>query len=90
MDRIGALRSIEEALSEFEAGEADLAETEARVLAVLRTYATEFAADGVAAYRASAGDETTVLVADGPGTARQRAADRLDASPEDVAVERLG
>ena len=42
MDRISALRNVEEALSAFEAGEADLAATERRVVAVLRTYATEF------------------------------------------------
>jgi hypothetical protein len=42
VDRISALRNVEEALSAFEAGEADLAATERRVVAVLRTYATEF------------------------------------------------
>ena len=88
MDRISALRNVEEALSEFEAGEADLAETEKRVLAVLRTYATEFEAEGVATYRASARGESTLVVADGPETARQQAADRLDASPEGIEVER--
>lgn len=75
-------------MSDFEAGEADLSETERRVIAVLRTYATEFEAEGVATYRASADDESTVVVADGPETARERAADRLDAPVDVIEVER--
>lgn len=89
MDRISALRNVEEALADFEAGEATLAETERRVLAVLRTYATEFAAEGVAAYRAR-GDRAVVVVAESPGAARRRAADRLDADPAAIEVEELG
>ncbi len=42
MDRISAIRNVEDALRAFESGEADLADTERRVAAVLRTYATEF------------------------------------------------
>lgn len=42
MDRISALRNVEDALRAFEEGEADLHETEATVATVLRTYATEF------------------------------------------------
>jgi hypothetical protein len=52
MDRISALRNVEDALREFEDGEADLATTEQRVVAVLRTYATDFeVGDGRAAFR---------------------------------------
>jgi len=45
MDRISAIRNVEDALRAFEDGEADLADTERRVAAVLRTYATEFDGD---------------------------------------------
>ncbi|MFB6135931.1 MAG: hypothetical protein ABEJ04_04150 [Halobacteriaceae archaeon] len=86
MDRISALRNIEEALAEFEDGETDLASVEERVLTVLRTYATEFERDGLGAYRAS-GDpraEGLVVVADSPAEARERVAALLDA---DVTVE---
>ena len=88
MDRISALRNVEDALSEFEAGETDLAETEKRVLAVLRTYATEFEAEGVATYRTSADGESVLVVADGPETARERAADRLGVTPDVIEVDR--
>jgi len=52
MDRISALRNIEDALTAFEAGEADLTATERRVAAVLRTYATTFEGED-AVYRAT-------------------------------------
>ena len=42
MDRISALRNVEDALRAFEEGDADLKATERRVATVLRTYATEF------------------------------------------------
>ncbi|SNR49024.1 DUF7854 family protein [Halorubrum vacuolatum] len=45
MDRISALRNIEEALRAFEEGEVDLAATERQVATVLRTYATDFEGD---------------------------------------------
>ncbi|WP_459193587.1 DUF7854 family protein [Halosimplex sp. J119] len=62
MDRISALRNVEDALGDFEDGEIDLAELEREVRGTLRTYATEF--DGeLAAYRAcsteSDGDAAT-------------------------------
>ncbi|WP_436925449.1 DUF7854 family protein [Halosimplex amylolyticum] len=51
MDRISALRNVEDALGEFEDGEIDLAALEREVRGTLRTYATEF--DGeLAAYQA--------------------------------------
>jgi hypothetical protein len=56
MDRISALRNVEDALAAFEDGECDLSELERRVRGTLRTYATEFDGD-LAAYRAS-GDDT--------------------------------
>ncbi|WP_396610936.1 hypothetical protein ACH9L7_12005 [Haloferax sp. S1W] len=45
MDRISALRNIEDAIRDFESGESDLASTERRVVTVLRTFATEFETD---------------------------------------------
>lgn len=83
MDRISAIRNVEDALREFEDGEADLAETERRVVAVLRTYATEFEGDGqrdLATYRAS-GDgpaDGTVVVAASAAEARARVSDLVD------------
>jgi len=50
MDRISALRNVEEALAAFEDGDLSLPELEREVRGVLRTYATDFAAE--AAYRA--------------------------------------
>lgn len=100
MDRISALRNIEEALREFESGDADLGSTERRVVNVLRTYATEFGDEGdtdLAAYRA-AGDgpaDGLVVVAPSPAEARARVTDLLDdagvddADGLDVEVERV-
>jgi Tfp pilus assembly protein PilX len=94
MDRISALRNIEDALRAFEAGEADLTTTERQVVNVLRTYATDFEGEGdLAAYRAS-GDERAdglVVVATSPEEAEARVRDLLDADEGlDVAVDRLG
>ncbi len=89
MDRIAALRNVEDALAEFEAGELDLRSTEERVLAVLRTYATEFEADDLAAYRARGEDaaDGLVVVAESPDQARERIRDLVDDDPE-FSVER--
>jgi len=91
MDRISAIRNVEEALRAFEAGEADLAATEERVVTVLRTYATEFegeAQSDLSAYRArgEAPADGTVVVAATPAEARERVRDLLDA-PGEAAVE---
>jgi hypothetical protein len=94
MDRISALRNIEDALRAFERGEADLATTERQVVTVLRTYATDFDGEGaLAAYRAS-GDERAeglVVVATSPEEAEARVRDLLDADDElAVTVDRIG
>ncbi|MFC7141025.1 hypothetical protein ACFQMA_14465 [Halosimplex aquaticum] len=74
MDRISALRNVEDALGEFEDGEIDLAELEREVRGTLRTYATEF--DGeLAAYRARSAES------DGDGEAGD--ADQ-DGTPQQV------
>jgi hypothetical protein len=96
MDRISALRNVEDALAEFEAGEISLGELEERVAGVLRTYATEFEAAGDgdgngrrAVYRVHGRerDRPLVVVAPSPGEARDRARRTADLSP--TSVERL-
>jgi L-aminopeptidase/D-esterase-like protein len=88
MDRISALRNVEEALSEFEEGNVELAELEARVGSILRTYATDFG-DGTATYRVAAEDRErpVVVVAESPGQARERAGEVAPITP--AGVERL-
>jgi hypothetical protein len=94
MDRISALRNVEEALREFESGDADLASTEQRVVTVLRTYATDFETeDGLAPYRATGEDRARglVVVAESEADARERVSDLLGEGSEsvDFDVERL-
>lgn len=96
MDRISALRNVEDALADFESGEADLQATERRVLNVLRTYATDFE-DGLAAYRASgaARADGLVVVAESSSQARERVenlfdGETIDAADLDFEVERVG
>jgi len=79
MDRISAIRNIEDAIGTFEDGDADLAETERRVAAVLRTYATEF--DGEGDVFRAVGDEPvdgTVVVAPSEPAARERVRERAE------------
>jgi len=93
MDRISAIRNVEEALRAFEEGEADLAATEKRVLATLRTYATEFDAEtGVRAYvgRGTEAVEDVVVVASSRAEARERIADHADDPPASFDVEPVG
>lgn len=85
MDRIAALRNVEDALAEFEDGEVDLAGLERRVRSTLRTYATEL--DGeLRAYRATGDDpaDGVVVLAPSAGAARERAAGLFD---DDLAFE---
>ena len=73
MDRISALRNVEDALAAFEAGECSLSELESEVRGVLRTYAADFEGD-LQAYRAS-GDEAAdglVVLASSSADARER------------------
>lgn len=73
MDRISAIRNVEDALRAFENGDADLAATERRVAAVLRTYATEF--DGEDDVFRAVGEEPVdgqVVVAPSAPAARER------------------
>ena len=87
MDRISTLRNVEEALSDFEAGESDLAATEQRVVTVLRTYATDFEGeDGLRAYQATGTGRAhgLVVVAESESDARERIADLLDERPDHI------
>jgi hypothetical protein len=73
MDRISAIRNVEDALRAFESGDADLADTERRVAAVIRTYATEF--DGDDDVFRAVGEEPvdgTIVVAPSAPAARER------------------
>jgi ABC-type molybdate transport system substrate-binding protein len=89
MDRISALRNVEDALAEFERGEIDLAELRRQVGAVLGTYATDFDAGEQVTYRVEAADRDppVVVVAASPAEARQRAVETAGVDP--VSVERL-
>ncbi|MFB6090022.1 MAG: hypothetical protein ABEJ97_03095 [Halobellus sp.] len=90
MDRISALRNVEEALRDFESGEADLAATEQRVVTILRTYATDFETDeDLRAYQARGEGRAhgLVVVAESEAEARERIADLLDAEPESLDVD---
>lgn len=86
MDRISALRNVEDALTRFEDGECSLSELERDVRGVLRTYATEFEGD-LQAYRA-VGDEAAdglVVLAPSESAARQRVQALVD-NPGEFAV----
>jgi hypothetical protein len=91
MDRIAALRTIEEALSAYESDDIALPELEREVQGILRTYATEFDEE-TTAYRAS-GDPSAdglVVVASSRTDAHERIQELL-AEPVDTRfeVERL-
>jgi len=79
MDRISALRNIEDALSSFEAGETDLDGLEREVRGVLRTYATDFEGD-LAPYRATGEGvvDGTVVLASSRDEARERAQELVE------------
>jgi hypothetical protein len=89
MDRISALRNVEEALGEFEEGEIDLEALRRRVDTVVRTYATGFDRGETAAYRVDGPgrDRPVVVVAASPAEARDRATAVADVSP--TGVERV-
>ena len=90
MDRISALRNVEEALADFETGDTDLAGLERRVRGTLRTYATDLDGD-LRAYRAVGDDpvDGTVVLAPSAGAARERIDDLVttDSAFEVEAIE---
>lgn len=91
MDRISALRNVEEALAEFESGETDLESAQRKVLAIIGTYATEFEDGELAAYRASGADRADglVVVAGSTAQARDRIDELLDGGEVPFDVERV-
>lgn len=90
MDRISALRNLEDALREYEAGEMDLAGLEERVGTILRTYATEFERTDLSVYRATGGAaDGTVVAAETPTAARERIDEQVDAEELEFELEQL-
>lgn len=90
MDRISALRNVEETLAALESGETDLASAEERVSAILRTYATTYDGD-LAAWRAS-GDppaDGLVVLAASEREARERVRDLVEDPDVRVSVARV-
>jgi hypothetical protein len=73
MDRISALRNVEDAMADFEDGDLSLPELEREVRGILRTYATDFEG-GKTAYRAvgEAPADGLVVLADSEADARDR------------------
>jgi hypothetical protein len=91
MDRISALRRIEEALATYEEGDISLPALEREVRGILRTYASSFQEEA-AIYRASGEDTVSglVVVASSPREARERIADLATGpEPDDISVERV-
>ncbi len=82
MDRIAVIRNIEDALADYEAGEADLASVEERTLSALRTYATDFEGER-RAYRASGEDpaDGVVVVAESEAEAEKCVRRLVDGDP---------
>ncbi|MFB6184270.1 MAG: hypothetical protein ABEI96_06910 [Haloarculaceae archaeon] len=90
MDRISALRNVEDALAAFEDGELSLSDLEREVGGILRTYATEFEG-GLSAYRAS-GDSAAdglVVLATSRTDARERVAELVSNDGVAFSVERV-
>jgi hypothetical protein len=88
VDRISALRNVEDALREYENGELDLATLERRVRGTVRTYATAFETDDAAPYRVIGAENEVVVVASDPADARRRAR-RLGDLAGDLTAERV-
>ncbi len=88
MDRISAMRNVEDALRAFEDGDADLAATERRVAAVLRTYASEFEGeDDVFRAVGEPPVDGTVVVASSKPAARERVLARTGPSVDDDTLD---
>ncbi len=88
MDRISALRNVEQSLAAFEDGEQSLSALEREVRGILRTYATSF--EEQSAYRARGDDRVEGVVVVAPS--RHQARERIEALVGDVStfdVERV-
>ena len=80
MDRISALRNVEDALARYEEGELSLPELERAVRGTLRTYATEFEDGRLYRARGNGVADGVVVVADSRVEARERVTDLLTES----------
>ena len=89
VDRIAALRNIEDALAEFERGERDLAATEQRVVSVLRTYATEFEDLNTYRARGEVPADGVVVAAESRPAARERVREVADAADATFELEEV-
>ncbi len=78
MDRISALRNVEDALADFENGESSLQELERDVRGVLRTYATDFEGESRAFEASGGGADGLVVLASSRAEARERVEDLVD------------
>ncbi|MFC7018487.1 MULTISPECIES: hypothetical protein [Haloarcula] len=89
MDRISALRNVEEALATFEDGECSLSDLERDVRGILRTYATDFEGD-LGAYRASGtgAADGLVVMAPSESAARERVRALVD-DPGEFSVSQV-
>jgi len=90
MDRISALRNVEDALAAFEEGDLSLSELEREVRGVLRTYATDFEGE-LRAYRATGDDPAagTIVLAPGAGQARERVQSLLGVDDIEFDIEEV-
>ena len=79
MDRISALRNVEDALADFESGESSLQGLERDVRGILRTYATDFDGD-LGAFEATGGDADGLVVL---AASRPEARERIEALVDD-------
>lgn len=86
MDRISALRNIEDALADFEAGESTLADLEGDVRGILRTYAADLEGE-LTAYRASGEDFSDLVVVAGSRRGARERVEGLVDDARDVSVE---
>jgi hypothetical protein len=80
MDRISALRNVEEALGRYEEGELSLPELEREVRGTLRTYATAFDDGTLYRARGESAADGLVVVANSRGDAREQVDELLSGS----------
>ncbi|WP_330631464.1 DUF7854 family protein [Halocatena halophila] len=87
MDRISALRNVEDALQDFEDGEIDLMTMDVRIRSVIRTYATNFGT--YTAYRAIAPPavEGVIVAAETPTRAKAQMVSLADADVDQSDIE---
>ena len=88
MDRISALRNVEEALARYEAGDLSLPELEREVRGTLRTYATAFGEGTLYRARGDPAVDGVVVIATSRTAARERI-ESLSSRAVEFDVERV-